>query len=180
MMQTEKTLIYLVAAVVCAVLSAIIDVRSRKIPNLITGPSLLAALLLHLLLDGWRGMLSALAAGLLCGLVFLIFYLAGGMGAGDVKLIAAVGALAGLTNCASVLILTSIAGGVMGLFVALMRGRLWQVLRNVRAIAGHHQQHGLKPHNDINVTNASMLRLPYALAIAAGCFATLFLTGTQR
>jgi prepilin peptidase CpaA len=125
-------------------------------------------------------MLSALGAGFICGGIFLIFYLAGGMGAGDVKCIAAVGALAGLTNCASILIFTSIAGGVMGLIVAVARGRLGHVLRNVTAIAGHHRQHGLTPHTEINVANDKLLRLPYALAIAAGSISTLFLFGTQR
>ncbi len=180
MTQTEKTLIYLAAAVLCALMSAVVDVRTRRIPNLITFPALLAALLLHLTLDGWKGLLSALGAGLICGVVFLIFYLAGGMGAGDVKLIAAVGALGGLTNCGSVLLFTSLAGGIMGLVVAVSRGRLRQILSNVKAIAGHHQQNGLTPHANINVTNDKMLRLPYALAIAAGCSVTLFMFGTQR
>lgn len=72
---------------------------------------------------------------LLCGVIFLIFYLSGGMGAGDVKLIAAVGCIAGLSNSVYLLVLTALAGGVMGIGMALMRGRLRETLFNVAALA---------------------------------------------
>ena len=72
---------------------------------------------------------------LLCGVIFLIFYLSGGMGAGDVKLIAAVGCIAGLSNSVYLLVLTALANGVMGIGMALMRGRLRETLFNVAALA---------------------------------------------
>ncbi len=91
-------------------------------------------------------MLTALAGGLICGIVFLLFYLAGGMGAGDVKLIAAVGCLAGLSNAGYVLVLTALSGGVMAIGLALIRGRLKETLFNVGTLTVHHKQSGLKPH----------------------------------
>ena len=168
------------AATICALLGAAVDVRCRRIPNLITGPALLAGLLLHLSLEGWRGLLSAFGAGMLCGVVFLLFYLAGGMGAGDVKLIAAAGCLAGLDNVGYLLILTSLAGGVMGILIALLRGRLTSTLENVRMLFTHHRLQGLNPHPELNVRNEATIRLPYGVAIAAGCCLTLILHGTQR
>jgi prepilin peptidase CpaA len=102
------------------------------------------------------------------------------MGAGDVKLITAVGCIAGLSNAPYLLILTSIAGGVMGVVFALMRGRLKETLQNVGTIASHHKEEGLTPHPDLNVMNVSTLRLPYGVAIAAGCTITFYLLGMQR
>jgi prepilin peptidase CpaA len=180
MIWTEKEFVYPAVASVCALMGAATDIKSRRIPNLITGPAILAGLLLHLTLDGWRGLLTSLAAGLICGAIFLIFYLAGGMGAGDVKLIAAVGCLAGLPNIAYMLVLTSLAGGAMGIVFAFMRGRLKETLANVGAIAAHHTQEGLTPHPEIHVRNAATLRLPYGVAIAAGCTITFYLIGIQR
>ncbi len=180
MIRLETELLYPGAAALAASLGAGFDVMTRRIPNLITGPVFLAGLLLHGALDGWRGGLTALSAGLICGVVFLIFYLAGGMGAGDVKLMAATGCVAGLPNVAYLLLLTAIAGGVMALALALLRGRLPQTLRNVVTLTAHHGHAGLQPHPELNVENTAMLRLPYGLAIAAGCLVTLYLSGLQR
>ena len=69
---------------------------------------------------------------------------------------------------------------VMAIGLALLRGRLKETLFNVAALTAHHRESGLTPHPELNVENASMLRLPYGLAIAAGCSITFFLFGTQR
>jgi len=180
MIAIEKDFVYPAAATVVALLGAAFDIKSRRIPNFITGPAILLGLLLHLSLDGWHGLLTSLAAGLICGAIFLIFYLAGGMGAGDVKLIAAVGCIAGLADAGYLLVLTSLAGGMMGVVFAMMRGRLKETLLNVGAIASHHKEEGLKPHPDLNVLNASTLRLPYGVAIAAGSTITFYLLGMSR
>jgi prepilin peptidase CpaA len=184
-MHLTKEIVYPAAAALVAFAGAVTDLRSRRIPNLLTGPAILFGLMLHLALDGWHGLLYSLLAGLICGGIFVVFFLAGGMGAGDVKLITAIGCLAGLTNSPSVLVFTAIAGGVMGVAFALSRGQLKQTLFNVAALANHHRDAGLTPHPDLNVTNTSTLRLPYGLAIAAGCavtllFQTLSLQGVKR
>ncbi len=180
MMHVAKEFVYPTAATLCALSGAAFDLKSRRIPNLITGPALLTGLLLHGLSDGWRGFGSSLAAGLLCGFIFLVFYLGGGMGAGDVKLITAVGCLAGLTNIPYLLILTSLAGGAMAIALALLRGQLKQTLLNVGALTSYHAQKGLTPHPELNVLNASTLRLPYGVAIFAGSSIMLILSGLQR
>jgi prepilin peptidase CpaA len=180
MMHLERGFVYLATASLCAIIAAGFDVKSRKIPNLLTGPALLAGLLLHLGLDGWRGLLASFAAAMICGGLFLLFYLAGGMGAGDVKLIAAVGCIAGLQSVPYLLVLTSLAGGAMGIGLALMRGELKQTLFNVGTLASHHVQEGLTPHPGLNVQNGGSLRLPYGIAIAVGSAATFYLQGMQR
>ena len=180
MMPIEQEIVYPAAASICALIGSIYDLKSRRVPNLLTGPAVLVGLLLHLFVGGWREMLIAAGAGLICGVVFLIFYVAGGMGAGDVKLITAVGCLCGLPYIAAVLAFTAIAGGVMAFGIAWARGRLKETFLNVAALVVHHKSEGLTPHPEINVLNASTLRLPYALAIMAGCALTFCLQGAQR
>ena len=149
------------------------DVRTRRIPNWLTGSSILAGLILHLVLGGWRSLGSAALAGLLAGAVFLVFHLAGGMGAGDVKLMTAVSVLAGLNHFAEILIATALMGGVFALTLAVSRRRLKHTLSNIGVLVAHHGSSGLRPHSDINVSNEETLRLPYGLAIAAGTGITL-------
>lgn len=168
------------AALACALVGAGFDIRSRRIPNFLTLPGILLGLALHLVFGGWGQMGLAALAGLICGVLFLIFWLAGGMGAGDVKLMTAVGAIAGMPLVPWLLILTTLAGGVMAIALALWRGRLKDTVRNVGAIALHHRIEGLTPHPQLNLANARTLRLPYALAVAAGTATTLFLTAFQR
>ncbi|MGA1982886.1 MAG: A24 family peptidase [Acidobacteriaceae bacterium] len=170
----QPELTYPATAAACALISSVFDVRSRRIPNFITMPAFLFGLALHLALGGWGQLFTALAAGIICGLVFLVFYLAGGMGAGDVKLIMAVGCIAGLSHVAYLLVLTALSGGAMAIVLAVARGRLQQTLTNVGALASHHGHEGLQPHPEINLSNRETLRLPYALAIAGGSLLTLY------
>lgn len=182
MSKPSYDLLFLIAAVVCALAGAVFDVRSRRIPNFITLPSILTGLIFHGIAGGWRELGFSALACLICGGVFLVFWLAGGMGAGDVKLMAAVGCLGGLPllNTAWLLILTALSGGVMALVLAIWRGRLKETLINTGAIALHHRTEGLTPHPALNVSNAWTLRLPYGLAIAAGSVFTLCLLVVQR
>ncbi|HEV2619345.1 MAG TPA: A24 family peptidase [Acidobacteriaceae bacterium] len=164
---------YPAIAAACSMAGSVFDVKSRRIPNYITFPSILAGLAMHLALGGWRQLLSSLAAGLICGLALLAFYIAGGMGAGDVKLMTAVGCIAGLPYVAYLLILTAICGGAMAILLALFRGSLRQTIWNVGSIAAHHAQQGFEAHPELNLSNPNTLRLPYALAIAGGSLLTL-------
>lgn len=170
----QSLLTYPAMAASCAVVASVFDVRSRRIPNALTMPAFVFGLLLHLMLGGWKQMLLAFAAGLICGLIFLVFYIAGGMGAGDVKLIMAVGCIAGISHIAYILVLTALSGGAMALVLAYARGRLGETILNVGEIALHHKKQGLQPHPDLNVKNTATLRLPYALAIAGGSLLTLY------
>ncbi len=170
---SSPDLVYLSASLACAACGAVYDLRTRHIPNLLTGISILAGLLLHLALGGWRQAGLAAIAGLIAGAVFLLFYVAGGMGGGDVKLMTAVACLAGTRSVAELLAATAIMGGVFALLLAAYRGRVRETLRNLGALFIHHRLEGLKPHPELNLTNTHSLRLPYALAIAAGCSITL-------
>jgi prepilin peptidase CpaA len=175
----DRQLVYSVSASLCAVIAAVFDIKSRRVPNLLTGPALLIAMGLHLSLDGWHGLVNATIAAVICGAIFFVFYLAGGMGAGDVKLIAAAGCFAGVHDVASLLIFTSLTGGLMAVGLMYWRGRMRETLTNVTSILNHHLQQGLAPHPQIHVRNEYQLRLPYAIAIACGCLLTAWVHWTQ-
>ena len=167
-------------SLLCATLCAVYDVRSRRIPNFITLPAIAFGLLLHAVFGGWRQLASAAAGGLICGVIFLVFYLAGGMGAGDVKLITATGCIAGLSLIGDLLLLTALAGGVMAIGLALYRRQLVETWHNMLALTVHHRIMGLTPHPEFNISNERTLRLPYALAIAAGSGLSLCLVVMRR
>lgn len=166
---------FLLCASLCASVGAIWDIRTRRIPNLLTGSSLALALLLHLGVGGWQQMGSAAAAGLVGGLVFFFFFLAGGMGAGDVKLMAAVSCVAGFGHLEEMFLATVLTGGLFAMILAVVRGRFKSTLRNVGVLLQHHAMAGAMPHPELNMNNPATLRLPYGVAIAAGCWITLLM-----
>jgi prepilin peptidase CpaA len=164
-----------VLAIGCGLVGAVTDLRSRRIPNWLTFPTMLLGVALHLMVGGWKEGASSLFGLLACGTVFLVFYLAGGMGAGDVKLIAAEASLLGLPCSGSLLLYTVLCGGGMGLVLAIKRGRLRHTALNVLQLFQHHKRNGLQPHPELNLSNQSTLRLPYAVAIACGCVLTVYM-----
>ena len=170
---SSQQLIYTTGSLLCAGAGSIHDVKARRIPNLLTGGSIAAGLLLHLVLGGWRQMGASAVAGLIAGAIFLVFFLAGGMGGGDVKLMAAVGCIVGLPELRLVMTATVFTGAILALILAAYRGRLRQTFDNLLALLAHHRRFGLTPHHEIHVGNEEMVRLPYALSITAGCLAAL-------
>ena len=160
---------YAALASFCAGLGCVSDLRTRRIPNKLTGPVFLCGLLLHGCKDGWTGVVSAAMGGILVGGFFLLFFLAGGMGAGDVKLIAGTAAIAGLPSSATLMFAIVVAGTIAAVLLAVSKGRLLATIRNVGDVIRHHQLHGLAPHPMVNMQNQAALRLPYALPIAAAC-----------
>jgi prepilin peptidase CpaA len=151
------------------------DLKSRRIPNLLTGVSLVCGLGLHLSLGGYSDLAWSIVAGLLAGGSFFVLYLAGGMGAGDVKLMAAVGCIAGFTPLLWILSITVVSGALLGTGIAIRHRRLGETLANTWMLVGHHRQQGLRSHAELNVGNAQALRMPFAVPIAVGCLTSLCL-----
>ncbi|MGH9617406.1 MAG: A24 family peptidase [Acidobacteriaceae bacterium] len=179
-MKLSPDWMYLLLACLCASAGAVSDARIRRIPNLLTGPAIGFALLLHMGAGGWREMGTAAAAGLVGGGVFFVFFVLGGMGAGDVKLMAAVSTLAGFGHLAEILLAVALAGGVFAITLAIARGRLKTTIVNVGSLIHHHAVAGALPHPDLNLSNPNTLRLPYGLAIAAGCWIVLLMQTVPR
>lgn len=115
----------------------------------------------------------ALAAGIIGGAVFFLVFAVGGMGAGDIKLLAAIACIAGFGNMTEIFVSTALTGGLFALALAIFHGRLKTTLINVGSLIGHHAAAGLQPHPELHLHNSHTLRLPYGLAIAAGCWITV-------
>ena len=111
----------LVAVIVIA--AAATDLRSRRIPNWLTLSGVCAGLLLNWYMEGLVGIRTSLE-GLALGFgVYFVLYCLRAMGAGDVKLMAAVGAIVGPQNWVWVFIATAIAGGVLA-----AAGAVWGIV----------------------------------------------------
>jgi prepilin peptidase CpaA len=160
----------LICALAIATVGAIQDVRGRRIPNWLTYSGLIMALLVRTVLGGWLGLRGGLAGMLLAGGVFFLLFLLGGIGGGDVKLMAAVGAGVGLAQGVNVLIVSAIAGGLLATGYMLIHKQVFATLRNTAELARHHLTSGFAPHPVLNVQQAGSLRLPYGLAVAVGTF----------
>lgn len=162
-------------ALVVAVIACVTDVRSRKIPNLLTVSAAGLAGLFHLATGGWTGF-GWSAAGWAVGLaMFLPIFLLRGIGGGDVKLLAALGAWLGPRQAMWLALFTALAGGPMAVAVALSRGYLQRAMTNVWGLLMFWRVAGLQPHPALTLENASAPRLPYALPIFAGLVVTLWL-----
>jgi prepilin peptidase CpaA len=108
--------------VVFCVACAVTDWRSREIPNWLTGP----AILLGFFLCSWPASIQGFGLALLIHLPFFVLRYTSG---GDVKLMAALGALMGHPAWLTFFVLQAILGGIVALFVSLHRGRFGQTLR---------------------------------------------------
>jgi len=147
------------------------DVATRRIPNFLTFGGALAGLMYHLALQGWQGLWFSLG-GLTLGLVLLLPpYALGGMGAGDVKALAALGAWLGPKGILSVFCFMGLAGGILSLGVLLFTGRLWQYLRSgwyrlLNLILLRGQRRVLV--ETVSPGQEKLAGIPYGVAIALG------------
>jgi len=170
---SKSQVIFAGAASLSACIACVYDLRERRIPNWLTGPLFLAGVLARACAGNWKGLFEALTAALFGGMLFLMFYVAGGLGAGDVKLMGACASIVGLSALPTLLICTGIFGALLAVCVSLVRGVFKQSLKNTCEVLAHHRIHGLTPHPEINLGSGTGIRLPFALPIAAGCLFTL-------
>jgi prepilin peptidase CpaA len=160
--------------VAIGIVACVTDLRTRRIPNVLTFGAALLGLLVQALSTGMDGALSAAGGWLVGTLLFLPFFALGGMGGGDVKLLAALGAWLGPQETIWLAVYSGIAGGVLGVIVAASQGYLWTALRNVRAMLAYWSFVGFKPVPELTLESAKTPRLAYALPIFAGVVMTLW------
>ena len=151
------------------------DVRTRRIPNPLTFSAAAGALLFHLITGGVSAAGSSLAGALLGALLFFPMFALRGMGAGDVKLLAAVGAWLGPSQVVMAALATSIAGGVIAIAVALGHGYLKTAALNLWMLLTHWRVTGVRPLHEVTLQGARGPRLAYALPITIGTLVTLWL-----
>lgn len=162
-------------ALVVAMLACVTDLRSRRIPNALTLGTAAAALVVQGLVNGAPGF-EAAALGWITGLaLFLPFFLLGGLGAGDVKLLGALGACLGAAAVLHVAMYTAIAGGVLAVGVAWRSGYLRTALLNLKYLLTFWSTVGLKPVDGLTVNDPHRPKLAYAVPILAGLMVTLWM-----
>jgi prepilin peptidase CpaA len=161
-----------VPVVLLAVLiaAAIYDVRYRRIPNWVTAGGVLLGLALNTAIGraGGGGILFALAGFAVAFAVYMVLYVLRAMGAGDVKLMAAVGAMLGWKAWFGVFFLTAIVGGILALALVLVRGRLKHTLWNVGFIVSEmgHGRPAYVSKEELDVRSPKAMGLPHGAVIA--------------
>ena len=162
------------AILVVAIVAVAFDVRTRRIPNLLTFSAAILAVLVAMMSGGLSATVTAVFAWILGVALFFPFFALGGMGAGDVKLLAALAAWLGPIDAVYMAMFTAIAGGVIGLGVTMLRGYTRQALSNIWLMLMHWRVAGLKPVPGVTLSDGDAPRLAYAIPIAVGAVCTLW------
>jgi len=162
---TPPTQFLLVGFVVTA---AVFDLLTRRIPNWLNLTALMLGLGLNLFLYQTFGLWQSLSGLGLAFLVYFPLYLVRGVGAGDVKLMAAVGAIVGPRNWLTIFVLGALVGGVLAVALLLTRGRLLRTLRNVGVIVNEllHLRPPYARHEELDISKG--VTLPHGASVALG------------
>ena len=152
-------------AAVPALIAGWTDWRFRRIPNWLTVPTLLAGIAVNSLAAGWLGAKeSLLGAGLGLGLL-LPFVLIRSLGAGDWKLVGALGAFLGPSRLIAVLLGTILVAGLMAVVLVIWKRRVGRTARNlVHMVAGLFTLH--LPGPEVSLDNPESLKIPFGVAVA--------------
>ena len=162
------------AAMIVAGAAMVSDLRTRRIPNALTFGAAVVAFGYGLFAGGAWGLLTAAGGWLAGAALFFPLFALGGMGAGDVKLLAALGAWLGPLEAIWLAIFASIAGGVMAVVISLYHGYLRQAGSNIWFMLMHWRAAGVQPVPGLTLRDARAPRLPYAVPIAIGLVCTLW------
>jgi prepilin peptidase CpaA len=158
--------------VLTVLVGAGMDIRSRRIPNLLSVGAIVLALSIRLvlgggpLLDGVLGLLAASA------LVLPLFAM-GGIGGGDAKLLMAAGAFLGVPGVLVALLATALAGGAMSFVYATQRGVILPALLNAKGLLQYIFTGGTAGERT-TLSAQGALSIPYGVAIAAGSIFALW------
>jgi prepilin peptidase CpaA len=156
------------------------DLRFRRIPNWLNLAGLSMGLILNGLLLHWTGLLDSGCGLMLAVIVYLPLYLLSALGAGDVKLMAAIGAIAGPRDWLYIFLATCLAGGVLGFCVAVAKRRLNETLLNTSSLASSllHFRAPRMTVPSLSVGDPNALKLPHGFSIAVGAITFLLLEKT--
>jgi len=159
--------------------AAVYDVRYRRIPNWLTVAGALAGMLMNAFIGrndiapGWPGLRFSLLGLAIAFGIYLLLYAVRAMGAGDVKLMAAVGSMVGWEDWFGIFILTAIIGGIMALILVVVRKRVAKTFFNVGYILSEMKsgRPAYLGREELDVKSPQALGLPHGAVIAVG---TLF------
>jgi len=160
------------------------DVRDRRIPNALTFPLLVVGLIWAAWMGGFSGLAGAVGACFLLAVPYVFLFVFAGGGAGDAKLMGAIGAWLGFKQGMLVLLCVAVAGIVLAIVKAIAQRRLKFVLTSVFiscytfvvCVAGGRR---IRPaeRTDDNAGQFGGLVVPYGVAICAGVCAAAAIVG---
>lgn len=163
------------AVIGTSLVAALWDMRTRRIPNKLTFPFLFVGIVWSTYAGGMGGFFESIISGIVLSVPFLVLYAFAGGGAGDVKLMAGIGAWLGLSTGFTALTYIALCGGVMGIAFALYKGQLRPILgrlnRLISAITAtilFNRGRGFSGAGNAWVDHKTMVYMPYGLAIFVG------------
>lgn len=161
----------------CALLTAIVvigamvtDLRSRRIPNVLTFTAFGAALALRIAFDGWLGLGLALAGAVAAPAVLLLAHMGRGLGMGDIKLSIAVGALLGPKLAIAAMLCGAVIGGVIAIGLLMRRGH---ILSDFFGLFLNGLPFLKRKSMEPGASAPMALTMPYGVAIGVGSLITL-------
>lgn len=168
-------MIFDILLIITLVICCITDLKVRKIYNKIIFPILFSVLLLQLILNGFSGLKISLL-GFASGIAILIIpFILGGLGAGDVKLLALIGALKGGIFAINTALYMFIIGGAIALIIIIFHKETMNFFKSfvyflLGLVSGHR-------YNLVFSTTPFIQKFPYSIAIAGGALISLLLKG---
>jgi prepilin peptidase CpaA len=163
---TGQQLIWTLSLLLAA-FAGLVDYRTRKIPNWLTISGIGLGIGVNAMVGGWPGCkASLLGAGLALGLLLPLVLLRA-LGAGDWKLMGAVGALMGWRMMLVVLVFSILAAGLMAVLSTIRTKRMISTLKNIWILMQGFVTFGLRPNPDVSLDNPALIKLPFGVAVAA-------------
>jgi prepilin peptidase CpaA len=169
-----KSSVWLWAAFL-AVCAGGMDWRYRRIPNWLTVPGLVVGIAVNTVLSGWPGAKASLLGAGLGLLILLPFVLIRALGAGDFKLVGALGAFLGPGRLVDMLIVSMLVAGLMAAVLIVYKGRVRQSLRNMGHMLGSFLRLRL-PGSEVSLDNPESVKIPFGVAVAV----TVLLLGARQ
>ena len=164
---------------IVAIAASVTDVKSFRVPNSITVPLAVSGIVYHAIVYGVAGLQDSILGFLFGGLVLILLYLIGGMGAGDVKLLAAAGAWLGIPGIVYVFIVAATVGSLYSLGVLVAQGRLISAVTTIRVAfhqlvaRGRHLGTEERVEAIVKQGDRHKRLLPFAVMIAIGVIVTM-------
>ena len=162
------------------ILGGVFDFRQRRVPNWLTLSGVAVGIGLNSFLFETAGLWLSLKGLGLALLIYIPLYLLRGVGGGDVKLMAAVGAIAGPANWLAIMLITSLFGGIAAIGLIAIKHRFRRTLANIWVILTSLSR-GRMPFEDnpqLDVRGEQAVRLPHAVVIACATIAFLVVART--
>ncbi len=172
-MPATYTLITTALLIPLAILITYYDIRYRRIPNVFVLATLISGLLINTILSGFAGLLASLAGCAFAFVLMIVFHLFGAMGAGDVKLFAAVGSVVGAKLVLPTFMVVVLVGGLLAVITMIRGGAVRMTLHRVMQLFV-----GLLPGWDMPrfaVPADRRHTIPYGVAITFGSLISVFI-----